>query len=72
MEAPYIVFGPPGTGKTVTIAEAILQIKKRDETAKILVCASANDTCDVIATNLMKHCEEDELIRMNSQFRPYV
>nr|CAI5863001.1 unnamed protein product [Callosobruchus analis] len=63
---PYIVFGPPGTGKTVTLVEAILQIKKKTE-KRILVCAPANAACDVVAQKLMRYCKKDEMIRLMSQ-----
>ncbi|CAG9818274.1 unnamed protein product [Phaedon cochleariae] len=64
--APYIVFGPPGTGKTITIVEAILQIKTKTKN-KILVCAPANAACDMLTEKLMPHCKKDELIRIMSE-----
>ncbi|XP_018580188.1 putative helicase mov-10-B.1 [Anoplophora glabripennis] len=66
MSAPYVVFGPPGTGKTVTIVEAILQIKKKTN-KKILVCAPANAACDMLTEKLMMHCTRRELIRIMSE-----
>lgn len=64
---PYIVFGPPGTGKTITIVEAILQLKHDKPMIKILVCAPANAACNVLAEKLSEFCEKDELIRVLSE-----
>ncbi|KAJ8984692.1 hypothetical protein NQ317_004951 [Molorchus minor] len=66
LEVPYIVFGPPGTGKTVTIVEAILQIK-RNTSKKILVCAPANAACDMLTEKLKEGCKKGELLRITSE-----
>lgn len=62
---PYIVFGPPGTGKTVTIVEAILQIMNKTS-KKILVCAPANAACDLLAEKLVPYCKKSDLFRVVS------
>ncbi|KAJ8688671.1 hypothetical protein PTI98_013429 [Pleurotus ostreatus] len=49
---PFVVFGPPGTGKTVTIIETIRQIVARDPKARILACAPSNSAADLIALRL--------------------
>lgn len=66
-DLPYIVFGPPGTGKTITIVEAILQMKDFNASKKILVCAPANAACDMIADRLLEYCNKEELIRVLSE-----
>ncbi|HEX4875198.1 MAG TPA: AAA domain-containing protein [Chitinophagaceae bacterium] len=47
-----IVHGPPGTGKTTTIAEAIFQLVQRGE--KVIVAAPSNTAVDTIAKALVK------------------
>lgn len=52
-DAIYIIFGPPGTGKTSTIVESIMQLLGRPNT-KILVTAHSNTACDEVALRLIK------------------
>lgn len=51
-ESICIVHGPPGTGKTTTLVEAIVQLVKQNE--KVLVSAPSNTAVDHIAKGLLK------------------
>ncbi|XP_007546936.1 putative helicase mov-10-B.1 isoform X1 [Poecilia formosa] len=67
--APYIVFGPPGTGKTITMVEAINQVIKADPSAHILACAPSNSACDLLCERLKPHMSTFELYRMYASSR---
>jgi putative helicase MOV10L1 len=66
--APYIIFGPPGTGKTVTVVETILQIWKRDPNTRILACAGSNSCADTISQKLIssKIVGKSDMVRLVS------
>lgn len=65
--APYILFGPPGTGKTSTIVEAVLQIWRNQPKANVLVAASSNLACDELTKRLKQFIPEEEIFRFFSR-----
>ena len=55
---PYVLFGPPGTGKTTTLVESVLQCTVRLPRAlgtpfRILVCTPTNTAADHFCNNLV-------------------
>ena len=67
---PYIVFGPPGTGKTTTLVQVVLQNINHSFCDKILVCTPTNAAADFFASRLLaeinpdEHDPEDTILRL--------
>ncbi|KAI3923183.1 hypothetical protein MKW92_019016 [Papaver armeniacum] len=72
---PYVIHGPPGTGKTMTLVEAILQLYTTRKESRILVCASSNCAADHILDRIIDHeiveVKEREIFRLNAPSRNY-
>ncbi|KAL2093862.1 hypothetical protein ACEWY4_011174 [Coilia grayii] len=68
---PYILFGPPGTGKTITLIEAILQIYHRIPSSRLLVCTPSNSAADLICVRLHEsgYLQSASLVRVNASCR---
>lgn len=67
-ECRLLISRRPGTGKTVTIIEAIRQILLKDPEARILACAPSNSATDLIAERL-EVLGPSQLFRMNAPSR---
>uniref|UniRef100_A0AC34FI84 DNA2/NAM7 helicase helicase domain-containing protein n=1 Tax=Panagrolaimus sp. ES5 TaxID=591445 RepID=A0AC34FI84_9BILA len=65
---PFLLFGPPGTGKTATLVECIHRITKMGKEKRILVCTPSNMAADVIAATILQRgiIEDKYVFRLNS------
>ncbi|KAM8719655.1 hypothetical protein ACLKA7_005822 [Drosophila subpalustris] len=67
---PYVIFGPPGTGKTVTLVEAALQLIRHLPRARLLIGTPSNSAADlltkrIIDSNVLEKHEFIRLVSMN-------
>ncbi|XP_075709974.1 helicase MOV-10 [Rhinoderma darwinii] len=69
--APYLIFGPPGTGKTVTLVEAIKQVIKNIPTCQVLACAPSNSASDLLCDRLMQHIDKKDICRIMASSRDF-
>ncbi|MEE6512435.1 hypothetical protein FKM82_019425 [Ascaphus truei] len=69
--APYLIFGPPGTGKTVTLVEAIKQVLKCIPNSNVLTCAPSNSASDLLCKRLMTHMDQRVIYRVMASSRDF-
>jgi hypothetical protein len=69
---PYLISGPPGTGKTKTLVETALQLIKNDHNVShVLICAPSDPATDTLVQRLSKHLNPSEMLRLNRPSRTF-
>lgn len=67
---PFLLSGPPGTGKTKTCVEAILQLAQHTVN-RILVVTPSHAASDVLITRLARHLKPPQILRLNGPARTF-
>ncbi|GAB1320983.1 Putative helicase MOV-10 [Madurella fahalii] len=69
---PYLIKGPPGTGKTMTLIEIALQLVNNiPNVSHILMCAPSEQAADTLADRLRPSLSPQELFRLNRPSRGF-
>ncbi|KAJ7270897.1 P-loop containing nucleoside triphosphate hydrolase protein [Mycena rebaudengoi] len=68
---PFLIIGPPGTGKTRTMTESVLQILRFHPEACILLCAPSNPATDTLVSRLKFALKPHEMLRLNDPTRTF-
>lgn len=79
---PYLISGPPGSGKTKTIVETTLQLLQpsqhigsgngdSQQTPHIIICAPSDPAADTLASRLARYLTPTELFRLNGWSRSF-
>jgi helicase MOV-10 len=69
---PFLISGPPGTGKTMTTVEAALQLVLNKKCKHIIVCAPSDPAADTLAQRLKQYLHDpSDLFRMNAPSRTF-
>ncbi|KAL0952433.1 hypothetical protein HGRIS_006704 [Hohenbuehelia grisea] len=68
---PYLVSGPPGTGKTRTMVELVVQLTRLQPEACILLCAPSNPATDTLVLRLSETLQPNEMLRLNDEHRTF-
>ncbi|KAF1912719.1 P-loop containing nucleoside triphosphate hydrolase protein [Ampelomyces quisqualis] len=61
---PYLISGPPGTGKTKTLVETAMQLFHTSNVAHTLICAPSEAAADTLALRLKQYLGIDQLFRL--------
>ncbi|KAF2849911.1 P-loop containing nucleoside triphosphate hydrolase protein, partial [Plenodomus tracheiphilus IPT5] len=62
---PYLISGPPGTGKTKTVVEIAMQLLNTTDIAHVLICAPSEAAADTLALRLKEYLDVKQLFRLN-------
>ncbi len=62
---PYLISGPPGTGKTKTLVETAMQLLNTTNVSHMLMCAPSEAAADTLALRLKRYLKRTQLFRLN-------